>query len=151
MANSPQFIVDIKLHTNALELITIVVAVKLWGTFLRGKKLVINTDSSVSCHVLNSGFSRDHFLQSCLREICFYAALYEFQIKANFLQGVSNRLPDWLSRWHMKPCYKFNFYESVKMKNWKSTLLIVLSFVVRMTSDSQIIIRYISILANREF
>ena len=86
----PQFIVDMKLHINALELITIVVAVKLWGAFLKGTKLVVNTDSSVSCQVLNSGFSRDHFLQSCLREICFYAALHEFQIKANFIQGVSN-------------------------------------------------------------
>ena len=110
----PQFIVDMNFHINALELITIVVAVKLWGAFLKGKKLVVNTDSSVSCQVLNSGFSRDHFLQSCLREICFYAALHEFQIKANFIQGVSNRIPDWLSRWHLKPSYKSMFYESVK-------------------------------------
>ena len=77
----PQFIVDMKLHINASELFTIVVVVKLWGAFLKEKKLVVNTDSSVSCQVLNFGFSRDHFLQSCLREICFYAALHEFQKK----------------------------------------------------------------------
>ena len=55
----PKFILDMKLHINALELITIVVAVKLWGKLLQGKKIVINTDSSVSCQALNSGFSRD--------------------------------------------------------------------------------------------
>ena len=117
----------------------------LWGAILKGKKLVVNTDSSVSCQVLNSGFSRDHFLQYCLWEICFYAALHEFQIKAHFIQGVSNRIPDWLSRWHLKPSYKSMFYESVKMKNRKSTLLILHYFVFRMTGDSQITIRYITI------
>lgn len=110
----PDFTHRLNLHINALELLTVVVSVKLWGTFLRNKKIVINCDNSVSCQVLNSGFTRDPFLQSCLREICFYAALHEFQIKAKLLRGTENRRPDWLSRWDLKPCFKSWFYESVK-------------------------------------
>lgn len=84
------------------------------GKFLRNRKIVINCDNAASRQVLNSGFDRDPFLKSCLREICFYATLHEFQLKAKFLFGTENRRPDWLSRWDLKPYYKSWFYESVK-------------------------------------
>lgn len=110
----PQFIKDQHLHINALELLTVVVALKLWGPFLKGQKMVIYCDNSTSCHVINSGFSRDEFLQACLREICFQSAIYEFQIRAKSIASIDNRIPDFLSRWGLGVKYAKAFYDSVK-------------------------------------
>jgi hypothetical protein len=40
-------------------------------------------------------------MQSCLREICFLAASYEFVLKCRHLTTVENRLADLLSRWDL--------------------------------------------------
>ena len=110
----PSFIRSQNLHINALELLTIVVAVKMWGFALKGKKVVVNCDNSTSCKVLNTGFSRDSFLQSCLREICYFAAINEFQIKANLLTSSENRLADFLSRWSLNEShYRELFHDLV--------------------------------------
>ena len=50
--------------------------------------------------VLNSGASRNTELQNTLREIALIAAQHQFIIKARHIAGISNRIPDWLSRWH---------------------------------------------------
>jgi hypothetical protein len=44
-------------------MLTIVVALKLWGLMLVNKKVVINCDNMVSVRVLNTGASRNSFLQ----------------------------------------------------------------------------------------
>ena len=106
----PDFIRKENLHINNLELLTIVVAVKLWGHLWKGKKLVLNCDNKSSVIVLNSGSSRDSFAQSCLREICFFAAIHLFQIKGVFISGSENRIPDFLSRWNLNQQYQERFY-----------------------------------------
>jgi hypothetical protein len=40
-------------------------------------------------------------MQNCLREICFYAANLQFEVKAKHNSGENNRLPDYLSRWEI--------------------------------------------------
>ena len=62
------------------------------------EKLLIRCDNESSSFALNSGSSRDTFSQSCLREICFFAAIHEFQMKGSFILGVQNRILDYLSR-----------------------------------------------------
>ena len=62
---------------------------------------------------LNAGISRNPFMQSCLREICFYAAIGEFQIRAKEIAGSSNRIPDYLSRWQEGQKYTELFHSSV--------------------------------------
>ena len=51
----PSFILSQNLHINALELLTVVVALKLWGKFLSGRKIVINCNNSGWCSMLNRG------------------------------------------------------------------------------------------------
>ena len=51
----PPFIIEQQLHINALELLTIVVALKVWGKRLRGKKALILCDNMSSCNVINQG------------------------------------------------------------------------------------------------
>ena len=90
------------------------VTVKLWGQNWKGKKIVINCDNASSVRVLNTGFSRDLFMQSCLREICFFASIFEFQIRAKEISGLcENRIPDYLSRWDSDPKFETLFYSSV--------------------------------------
>ena len=92
----PEFVKKQTLHINALELLTVVVTLKVWGQLIKGKKMIIYCDDSASYKVLNTGFSRDHFLQSCLREICFHAAINEFQIRAREISSGDNRIPDYV-------------------------------------------------------
>ncbi len=77
-ANFPLHISDLDLHINALELLTIVLALKLWGHRLKGLRIVVLCDNQSSCTVINRGSTRDDFMQKCLREICFLAATNEF-------------------------------------------------------------------------
>jgi hypothetical protein len=95
----PKFILDQNLHINLCELLTIMVALKLWGSYFSSKKILINCDNLVSVRVLNTGATRNTFLQSCLREICFIAAVKNFDVKAKHITGCENRIPDLLSRW----------------------------------------------------
>ena len=97
----PDFIIVRSLCINSLELLAIVVACKLWGATWRGMRIRVLCDNMTSVQVLNSGASRDEFLQECLREICFLAALHEFEIRAQHIAGVDNRVADLCSRLHL--------------------------------------------------
>ena len=65
--------------------------------------------------ILNTGASRDGFLQQALRHILMTAARHQFMIKAKHIRGIDNRIPDWLSRWHMQDARrKFRSYAREK-------------------------------------
>ena len=119
----PSFIQDLHLHINSLELLTIVVSLKMWGKNAMGKKIVVYFDNEASVTVLNTGFSRDMFMQSCLREICYLAAVHGFEVRSRHIVGVENRAADYLSRWHsnykntvnIKSCIEGGNYCEVEM------------------------------------
>ena len=75
---------------------------------------MINCDNQTSVRVLNRGFCRDKFLQSCLREICFHAGINEFQIRAHDISSCENRTPDYLSRWDLSTKFRSSFFQAVK-------------------------------------
>ena len=83
-----------------LEILAVMVALKIWGKRLQGKYFWIHVDNEAVATVLNTGASRDRNLQNTLREIALLVAEHQFIIKARHISGVSNRVPDWLSRWH---------------------------------------------------
>lgn len=53
-------------------------------------------------------------MQNCLREICFYAANLQFEVKAKHISGENNRLPDYLSRWEKDKKYRTLFKNSIR-------------------------------------
>ncbi|CAG2216422.1 unnamed protein product [Mytilus edulis] len=108
----PDFIVQQNLHINALELLSVIVCLKLWGQ--RGRKICIQCDNMVSVQVINQGKSRSRFLQACLREICFICAIKECELRAIHIDGIENRLPDMLSRWSLSDSYSVQFYEAIE-------------------------------------
>ena len=98
-AEFPKSIQELQLHINALELLSITVACKIWGKHLRGNKILVFCDNTTSVTVLNSGRTKDEFLLKCLREICYISSLCEFSVKAKHIEGTYNRTADLLSRW----------------------------------------------------
>jgi hypothetical protein len=95
----PESIIKLKLHINALELFSIVVAVHIWDDTFQGKKILYFCDIESSVKVINSGSSKDAFMQNCLRELCYIAAVFQFDIRAKHILDEENRLVDFLSRW----------------------------------------------------
>ena len=71
---------------------------------------------SVPDHCLSFYFTKNEFLQACLREIYYIAAIYEFQLKAKFIPGVENRISDYLSRWKISKNFQRLFFDIVKMR-----------------------------------
>ena len=59
--------------------------------------------------VINAGKSKDPFMLRCVREICFLCATHSLEIKAQHIAGVDNRIPDYLSRAHLKESYVKQF------------------------------------------
>lgn len=94
---------------NILELLIIMVALKLCGTGLRGQRVIISCDNENSVFALCSGRSRTPGMQRCLREIWFLSAVFDFEIRADHVPGVSNTIADHLSRWHLSPSHMAQF------------------------------------------
>ena len=98
------------LHINALELFTIVVALKHWAPQLQGCKFIVACDKSAADAVITSNVSKDPFMQRCLRQMWFTAALFDFDVRALHVPGRHNQFADYLSRWHSDPFARDSFY-----------------------------------------
>lgn len=97
------------LHINALELFTIVVALKHWAPQLQGRKFTVACDNSAAVTVMSSNMSKDPFMQRCLRQLWFTAAIFDFEVRTLHVPGRHNQLADCLSRWHSDPSARDSF------------------------------------------
>ena len=111
------------------------VAAKLWGRFWKGKKIVLFCDNTNSCRALNTGITRNSFMQACLREICFCTCIWEFQIRGREVSGSENRLPDFLSRWEENPKYRDLFYSAAAILNYELSEFCVTEDLFRFSHD----------------
>ena len=88
----------LNLSINTLELLTVVVAAKVWGKKWCGMRIVIRCDNETSVMVMNTGRAYNSFLLGCLRKMV--AAKWEFEMKAVHIPGVENRILELLgTRW----------------------------------------------------
>ncbi len=92
-------------------MVTLTLAVKLLCSKLSGTRLTLLCDNEATVAVVNSGHSKDSFMQACLRELCFYTALYQLEIRVVHVHGIQNRIPDILSRWKSTSDPEFWFNE----------------------------------------
>ena len=67
----PETILEQGLHIGALEIISILVCLKLWGRYFKVLRIVVFSDNKSVCQIINSGKSRSEILQDSLREICY--------------------------------------------------------------------------------
>ena len=110
----PKIVKDLSLHINALEMLSIVVAFKVWGHLLTKKNITVFCDNLSCVMVINSGRTRDPFLLKCLRELCFISSIHEFTIRARHLTSNENRIADILSRWDILNNPKNLFEQATK-------------------------------------
>ena len=94
---------------NIFELMTILVALRLWGTALAGTRFVIHCNNANSVFALTSGRTRNKAMQACLRDIWFLSAAYDFELTAIHIPGRANTVADHLSRWHLDTSHKARF------------------------------------------
>ena len=99
------------LHISGLEMRMVVVGLKTWGHQLGRAKLRVYCDNEATVLVINSGKSRDSFMQQCLTELCYVTAKAQCVLRAVHLPGDQNRLPDLLSRWQISKLAREQFRE----------------------------------------
>ena len=80
------------------EMLAVMVAVKHWFSELANLKVKIFVDNQACVALLNYGITRSSFLASCLREVQFYLAKYNIEVKAEYIPSKQNCLADLCSR-----------------------------------------------------
>ena len=87
-----------ELDINKLEMVTVMAAVKHWFGELANLKVRIFVDNQVCVALLNYGITKSPFLASCLREINFYLAEHNIELRAEYIPSKQNCLADLCSR-----------------------------------------------------
>ena len=80
------------------EMLTVMAAVKHWFAELANLKVQIFVDNQACVYLLNYGVTRSPFLAACLREIQFYLANFNIEIRAHYIPSKMNKLADLCSR-----------------------------------------------------
>ena len=87
-----------ELDINKKEMLVVMGAVKQWFQELSNLKVRIFIDNQVCVALLNYGITHSPFLACCLREIQFYLARYNIELKAEYIPSKDNCLADLCSR-----------------------------------------------------
>ena len=103
------------LSIASLEMLAVTVSIKLWSEDLRGLRILVRTDNLNTELAINTGRSRVPFIQSCLRDLWFYASLHDFELQALHIPGYANIIADALSRWDSHPEFRDTFYEAASL------------------------------------
>ncbi|KAL8583503.1 hypothetical protein ACOMHN_056313 [Nucella lapillus] len=89
-------------HINRLELEAVVLALREFLPFLRGKHVLINTDNTtVACYVNKQGGARSHSLSQRAEQLLLWCEGESIRLSAKHVPGKINILADSLSRSHM--------------------------------------------------
>ena len=97
-------------HINHFEMINILIAIRLWGTCWKNKLVKFFVDNTSVVQIFSSGYARDTFLATCIRNIWFYTSIWDIALEVQHIPGYKNRTADLLSRWNnsQNNCDKLN-------------------------------------------
>ena len=87
-------------HINVLELKTVLVAVELWGPFLRGKHLIVRSDNSATVSAINKGSSKNMDMLAIVQSLFWLSVEFDFRLTSQHIPGRLNFLSDRISRLH---------------------------------------------------
>ena len=96
----PQEIINQTSNIAQREMVTILIAVKLWARKLKGKVVRFYTDNENCMYAIKCGRSHDEFMLKCLRDLVWITAENEILLRCKFVRSRQNLLPDALSRWY---------------------------------------------------
>ena len=71
-----------------LELLNVVVATKTWATLWAGQRIQVNCDNTNAYLAIQSGRSRDPFIQRCVRELFLTCTVHDIELRAVHRPGV---------------------------------------------------------------
>ena len=87
-----------ELDITKKEMVTVMAAVKHWFADLANLKVRIYVDNQACVALLNYGVSRSPYLAACLREIFYVLAMYNIELRAEYIPSKENCLADLCSR-----------------------------------------------------
>ena len=109
-ATFPSYIQNLGMHIDGLEMLTLTVALKIWGWFLAGKK----GDNAVRQLEHSSGHpnweGQGPFSAGLPAGTGLLQARWECQVRTQHIRGVDNWLPNLLSIWDLDPKYGKEFF-----------------------------------------
>lgn len=85
---------------NELEAVALLLGIRVWGSRCRGKRILVSCDNQATVSIVNTGRAQNTFAQACMREIHYWCARYDCQIKVLKVDTRSNTMADLLSRFH---------------------------------------------------
>ena len=106
-----------------LELLAFIIALKAWHHLIANTKFVACLDNMIAVSTINSGHSREPFINVGLRAIAYLLALHNFEIRAWHIPGVTNTIPDLLGHWDLKQASKRQFRDINCTQNLTRTFI----------------------------
>ena len=98
------------------EMLTAMASIKQWFPDLANLKVRIFVDNQAVVALLNYGISKSPFLAACLREISYFLAKYNIELRAEYIPSKENYLADLCSRAFTSDVYFDNFNKCLKDK-----------------------------------
>ena len=89
----PRKVRDMSHPIAHLEMLNVVVALKTWAPKWRGQRIRIHCDNSNTCLAIQTGRSRDNYMQGCVRELFVFMVRFDIELVATHM-----RIADALSR-----------------------------------------------------
>jgi hypothetical protein len=80
------------------ELFPVVVAIETWGISLANKSILFHSDNLSVVHIINKILSKDASIMRLVRRLVLACLHYNILFKAEHISGITNTLPDLLSR-----------------------------------------------------
>ena len=98
-----------ELDISKKEMLAVMAAIKHWFAELAGLRVKIFIDNTACVSLINYGITKSPFLASCLREIQYFLANFNIEIRAVYIPSKQNYLADLCSRAFSNRTYFDNF------------------------------------------
>ena len=96
----PECVLAVGHQIAHLEMLNVVVALRLWAPIWSGKKMQVFCDNMNTCTALQTGRTRDLYMQSCVRTIFLITVKFDIELMICHCPGVELVAADSLSRVH---------------------------------------------------
>ena len=89
---------DVPIHLK--EFITVIIAIKIWGSSWAGKRVALHCDNASVVETINHQKPKDPHMQQCLKEFLFHVTTLKFEPVMVRIPTTDNFLADFVSRNH---------------------------------------------------
>ena len=91
---------DTGFHITHFEMVNVLVCLKNWAQEWANKSVTLFVDNMAVVTVCNTGYTKDKFLASCIRNIWMVTAIHDIKLELRHIAGYKNKVADLLSRWN---------------------------------------------------